>query len=798
MFNDNTEMSPELLARWEQVMSTPLTFAESLLWDPTTDEPFVARYPQRAILSGTRKNFWICVHRRAGKCVTESTKVINPITLKPTTIRLAQEFQETAVFEFSTNKVVMAPCEWKRSGEKRVLRLYLGSGVEQELSEDHAVFCKKRGWIQSSQLLVGDEILAPSKLPIYGDIVPTEDQLQKDLDETLALSRFSDQVYRYTERSLNRFLKAFFFAKGRILHGQNLIAFMLWNRELSLELHHLMLRVGVELRVDRDGNCFIEDHIDRAVFLNTCGFEHTVTEVRSPRRWERVVKKRSIGTHPVYDLMVAHEDHNFIGNDLVLHNSYALSLIAIWHALRQKRCKVVIFAPASNQIDELFGVIRSWINHPKNAILHMMKAPDGDTKDPQLVTFTNGSTIKGMTLGLSGGEKQKGKTRGSTADVVIVDEAQDLDEKDWKGIKPVMMGDETRRKLGRMRGYVAGTLVGPSGQFYERVVKTGESPTDAILFMPVTQNKGMTPEQVEALRLEVGNDAEWEQEYLLNVTESENAVFKKSEIDSASEDDYEYGYDNVIDELPRFITVDWDKVQCGTNILVTQYSPLTKRLVAIDHLEVPQSDFHYLDACRKVMEYYDLYKPELVVCDSGAADMQLEWLMDQAIRANSDLANRLVKCVFHSKLTIPNTDPTSDKETVDKTTKPVLVDLLRQKFQNHLITYPSHHRHLTKQFYDYHVVRRTQNTIVFSADDEHIVDCFSFAMYALWLTYENPFQDYISSKKDRIIPGEAMGEEYNPEGSEKSLWKQITDSRGDLDGMQVFRSGFDGFDRGSF
>lgn len=148
--------------------SSALKFAENFLVDPTQGTPFRATYPQKFVLSSKKRDVWICVHRRAGKCVVGDTLVIDPTTLKPTPISEAKNFGKTLCFDFETNTPIWVDCTWIESGTKKCIKLELGSGTHVSLSTDHPVFCAKRGWVEAAQIGIGDRILAPTTIPIFG------------------------------------------------------------------------------------------------------------------------------------------------------------------------------------------------------------------------------------------------------------------------------------------------------------------------------------------------------------------------------------------------------------------------------------------------------------------------------------------------------------------------------------------------------------------------------------------------------------------------------------------------------
>lgn len=1085
---DPKDLRPEVKKAFLEARDSALKFAENFLVDPTLGTPFRATYPQKFILGSKKRDVWVCVHRRAGKCVTGDTVVINPVTLKPTPIEKASNFTTTACFDFETNQVVWSPCTWIESGKKKCLKLDLGSGSSTSLSLDHPVFCSKRGWVPASKIKIGDRILSPSIIEIYGDLDPEQNILEFDADFSIVGNKVVDNVYRYTKKSLIAFLREVFLEKGRLLHQQSCVAFMFWSRNFCLEIRHLLLRIGVDSRIDEDGNLFIEEDVDKSVFLHTIGFDHTVTEIRSPRKWEIVTSIRKLGERTVYDLSIDHDDHNFIGDNLVLHNSYSLTIASLWHAVTKPDQKIVVFAPASTQINEFFDVLDKWI--VKNPFLQALQDPVGNHKNPQKRSFTNGSTIQGYLMGLAG--SIEGAKRGITADVVICfpedqrvltdvgwvpigeivnnnvgtevlslskdgnlewkritrrisnpladrelieivfengnvvctenhpiltslgykeaqhlsvgdevfyepsiinnqtkansyrhlirrrilltsnkkkqecqisssawtfpeglvrvevsrieepvfesserssesglwqnflrscfnvplrayksiqfilpkwkkdsnsgvtkptrffsfsslvcrrwfemqisfankhtriffsgestyckssannfewtsnckrgqkektllcrdtgpskinvqeddtrlstcmhaiqsvfalfgrkslhilsrqisawgktledssilqcmskpscefkkkelgqkevrvydltiednhnffaegllvsncDESQLFDEEDWRVISPIMRGDKFR--MGKIRSYIAGTTPdNPTNYYYEKIYKLPTADHEEKVYVPVVKNPEYSIEMVEEIKSSTPSSI-WTTEWLLELGEADTAVFRKTDIAACTKWDWEYGIENIDLNKVRFIGVDWDKAQAGTNVAVFQYDPITRLIQVIYREEVSRDRFTYLNACNLILDLYDVYKPELVITDQGQGEVQWEYLQMESEKRGSELSNRLIKKAFNEKIEVLNPQTLEPEK---KLLKPYLVGLLQKKVQEHAFMLPKHDEPLSNQFLGYKIVKTTANTTKYSTHNEHVVDCCLFCMYGIWYLYEN-------------------------------------------------------------
>ena len=630
-------------------------------------------------------------------CIAEGALIINPDTLKPTPIELLSEAKKTLTFSFDSNTLIWSDCDWVNSGIKKCLKLNFASGEELILSDDHELFCSKRGWIRAEQLKVGDKILAPSSIPIFGDLEASLVDIEQEIEFINLAKRVGDSVYKYSKPSLELFIREFFLLHGRINHRDRVVVFMLWNRELALDIRHLLLRFGVISRVDSGGNIHIDTLADISSFLNIVGVDYLITEVNSSRSWDMITEIKHVGSRLVYDLVVDHEDHNFIANNLVVHNSYALSILALWHAIIKDNQKIVIYAPAGGQIDEFFDVLDKWFD--KNEFLEALRSTNGNHKNPQKRTFINGSTISGKLMVLS--SKIEGGRRGTTADVIILDEAQEFTEAHWKVVLPIMEGDKFRTES--IRCYIAGTITKPIDYYYEKIYKIKPSSSEDRIFIPITQNKEYTPEQIERIRKTKPINT-WTTEYLLEVGETEDSVFRKSDIERASRYDWSYGPEMIDHNKVRFIGVDWDKVQAGTNVAVFQYTPHTRDLDIIYREEVARDDYTYTNACNLIIDLFLAYTPELVITDQGQGEMQWEYLSLESQRRGIPLSERLENKAFNQKIEVPNPQT---MEVEKNLIKPFLVGLLNKKLQENKFHIPSSDEHLINQLLMYKIKAQT-------------------------------------------------------------------------------------------
>lgn len=209
--------------------------------------------------------------------------------------------------------------------------------------------------------------------------------------------------------------------------------------------------------------------------------------------------------------------------------SYSMTLLALYYALTLEKKQILVFAPSQPQILEFFRVLDEWIDNNDYILAMIDKAkPNRDSPYPQR-SFLTGSTIVGHITGLKEGTQQ-GK-RGLTADMVFLDEAQEFSVNDWRVVQAIIGGDFTR--LGTVRTFIAGTVRAPEGHFYDKVKQIIPlEPNEMLVHMPITENEDYTQEQVRLLRASTTEEV-WRTEYLLEVGEGTNTVFRVEDVEVA-------------------------------------------------------------------------------------------------------------------------------------------------------------------------------------------------------------------------------------------------------------------------
>lgn len=715
----------------ESLKNNPIAWSETFLINPNSGLPFRANYPQRQVMNSTTKYTYYAVHRR---CVAGSNLVINGDTLRPQPIR-DSNIESTIVFDFESNKSVRVPCSWTDSGQLECLNLKFGCGSDLTITKDHLLFDSKRGWLAASKLKVGDKILAPRSVPVFGDRIADNEEINRLALLTQLGNTIPDSVYLLNEQCLRSWIQSVWAETGLINKSGNCISFMLHSKQLSLEIQHILHRFGIESQLDTN-ILQITDLIDCSQFLNLVCVEAPIYEVHSPRRWEIIIETNRVGLRDCYDLTVNHTDYNFLVNGVIVHNSgksYSQIILSLYHAICFERRVIDVFSPSSTQISQWFQVLDEFIKtNPVVEMMHDKAGKNSNVPEPHR-SFVNGSKIRGHIMALGA---EKGKA-GITSDVVFVDEAQDMSVEAWRIIDPIIIGDLYRTD--QIKAYITGTIKEPSGKFYEKIFKekSDKAKRQTIIKIPIKDNIEYTEEQVEQIRLEIVSGENglqsWISEYMLELGSSDMSLFPKRFIDAAQRD-YKYGPHLVNRRLHRFVGVDWDKVGAGTNIVVVQYNQETREVQTIWREEIPQSEFTYTIAVNRLFEIWDQFAADCMIVDAGSGEMQYEQLKLGAQMRRSTLMDRLVRLPFNTKIEVPDIE-TGDLKKIQS--KLYLVSMLKKKLEEGQMIICEEDTLFQEQLAAYKIILETSNTVKFSNKNEHIIDCHLFALYGVYSYFEN-------------------------------------------------------------
>ncbi|MGH8930110.1 MAG: replicative DNA helicase [Egibacteraceae bacterium] len=252
------------------------------------------------------------------------------------------------------------------NGMRAVWRLCTTLGREIVATANHP-FLTASGWVPLARLAGGDRIATPRALPFFGSDERPDDEV---VHAARALrsspgAQVPDAVFRLPSRQVALFLNRLFemdnggassLAAGvRRIHG-------CLSQPLAAQLQHLLLRFGIvttrtaglDLHLaDRDSaERFSTQIVARDGAHQSERFDHSLG---SDIYWDEIVSIEPAGEQRVFDLTVP-GDHNFVAQDIIVHNSTLVTNIAA-HVAVNERKPVVLFSLEMSQMELVLRIL---------------------------------------------------------------------------------------------------------------------------------------------------------------------------------------------------------------------------------------------------------------------------------------------------------------------------------------------------------------------------------------------------------------------------------------------------------
>lgn len=457
--------------------------------------------------------------------------------------------------------------------------------------------------------------------------------------------------------------------------------------------------------------------------------------------WEKIESIESIGLHQTYDLTIP-ITHNFIANDIVVHNSETMVVDALHKAYTNKNYRVLIITPYENQVRLLFTRLRELVEGSPLVKEEVVR----NTSSPFLMEFKNGSMVLGFTTGAASGSGAA-SIRGQRADFIIVDELDYLGPNDFDTITAIAA---ERDDIGI---FCSSTPTGRRGIFYDMCTNKKLGYTE--FHHPSTDNPSWT-EKMEAEFKEQLSEQGYTHEIMAEFGVQQTGVFPKDKVDLACLHEA-YTYDelsilqknraeenglrinniNYHGRAPtnpfRCVGVDFDKFCASSSIVILDYDVNMQKFKVIKRIETPRAEYSYDAALNTILEVNEKYNPSWIYCDRGNSEYIIERLHiigDE--KPSTGLKNKVKGWQF--KNTVEVIDPITKVRTKEPM-KPFMVNQLTISFERERIMLSPFDEKLHKQLIDYEVVRIGQNGPVYSDENEHFVDALSLAHLAFVLEF---------------------------------------------------------------
>lgn len=143
--------------------------------------------------------------------------------------------------------------------------------------------------------------------------------------------------------------------------------------------------------------------------------------------YDTVVSIEDAGEYETFDLTVGGEEHNFVSDNIVVHNSLNLSRIEVLDAISVPELQLLYVAPLQSQSFRYSTLyLNEAIKSCELASIMQMKALEGQWSDSKILkSISHQSFANGAGIQLTYAKTSPDRARGIFADVIDFDEVQD-------------------------------------------------------------------------------------------------------------------------------------------------------------------------------------------------------------------------------------------------------------------------------------------------------------------------------------------------------------------------------------
>ncbi|ALG67132.1 DNA polymerase III subunit alpha [Beggiatoa leptomitoformis] len=255
------------------------------------------------------------------KCLTGETLIADPNTGELHRIEQLYQHGLSHVLSLQTDKKIGKShvVQVMENGIKPVFTLTTSTGKQVTATANHP-FLTANGWQALEQLQAGQHIAAPSYLPLAGQETADESQLNDLANETTA---FPSTVFR-----LNQPCLALLLGKYSIKFGNNQSFFIVKSLILAHQLQHLLLRFAIVSQITTDLESYRVQCLGQPSLAQLNSTQTRNNTFTPDIFWEEIISIIPVGNAMTYDLEVD-DTHNFIANDLIVHNSHSAAYALI-------------------------------------------------------------------------------------------------------------------------------------------------------------------------------------------------------------------------------------------------------------------------------------------------------------------------------------------------------------------------------------------------------------------------------------------------------------------------------------
>lgn len=413
-----------------------------------------------------------------------------------------------------------------------------------------------------------------------------------------------------------------------------------------------------------------------------------------------------------------------------------MAILGLTFAMKNKNAKILVAAPYVVQIDIIFKQMNEFIKKSELLMSGVVKTTNSKHKmyksNPHLFTFVNGSEI----IGLTTGAQEAANIRGQSADLIILDEVDYMNEGDVEAILPILATSPDTIFV------AASTPAGKKSYFYEWCHSDSYKHVHYVYQELEHYNPTQDQEFRESYPLE-----RYEREILAEFTLQESGVYRPDFIERALRD---YRFDDVqmVSDGIYTFGVDWNE-SAGVHIVVCKLDKLDGKIIVSNIVVVPPSKLTQIVAVEKILELDSIYKPKKIMLDAGYGNTQYQMMLQTAHQQpDRRLEQRMEMLPFQS--TIELYDPINGGVTVQPV-KPVMVDISVRYLEEDKIILPASEDYPSK------LIGQMRNYIIegygakgvpnYTKGNVHTLEAWQLAILGMWKMYSKDLLENVVSER---------------------------------------------------
>ena len=523
--------------------------------------------------------------------------------------------------------------------------------------------------------------------------------------------------------------------------------------------------------------------------------EYIVTE--NPILWAKVYLNWEARDYQLPILLEAKKSRQLVlrlGRRLGKTDS--MCIMILWYAYTQynrgnnDQYDIVIATPYENQVDLIFDRLKQLVNGSK--LMSSLRTKDVHHR---MCFNINGIETKvlGFTAGANNSSGGGNSMRGQRADVLILDECDYIGSKQITNILNIRNEAPERIKLicastpsgkheeyyrwcqDASKHYLVTEDDKKNNEFNGYIIKEdpkGNGWTE--IYAPSNVNKELlkiNPDTnqtyLEDIKDEL-SEMRYVQEVMAEFGEEELGVYQKQYIQAAINEGkrLEYRYITKWNKEDRkeylrktkginvrLLGIDWDKYANATNMVCMEFDKLHKDengmvipvFKVLFRIEIPRSEFTYVNAMNKVIELNKEYDFDWIAIDRGYGETQLEMFHQYGHEnPSSGFADKVVGFQFSEKIEV--TDPHTRKRD-KKHLKPFMVNNSVNLFEKCKVILDPDDKYIIEELEEYRIKSISSSGLpIYTDENEHAIDAMNLALLIFAQKYDKLLRKVYSSK----------------------------------------------------